>query len=106
MDNLRLKPQESILNPPGFSVLRAATPAEAAAEIRAAYPDATGLHNAAATVGSSSVAAIRAAGFDVIPTPSRRLPRHCRLTHPEGVAGFTDENLERLSRVFTDTTGN
>jgi hypothetical protein len=106
VENLRLKPKEAKLNPPGISVLKTPTPGEAAAEMRAAYPDATGLHEAAKTVGSSTTEAIRGAGFDVIPTPSRRLPNHYRLIHPEGVAGFTDENLARLAQVFTNTTGN
>lgn len=106
VENLRLKPKEAKLNPPGISVLKAPTPGEAAAEVRAAYPDATGLHEAAKTVGSSSTEAIRSAGFDVVATPSRRLPNHHRITHPEGVGGFTDENLTRLAEVFTNTTGN
>lgn len=105
IENFRLKPKEVKLNPPGISVLKTATPGEAAAEMRAAYPDATGLHEAAKTVGSSTIEAIRSAGFDVIPMSSRRLPNHCRLIHPEGAAGFTDDNLARLTEVFTNTTG-
>lgn len=105
VQNLQLKPKEAKLNPPGISVLRTPTPGEAAAEIRAAYPDAAGLHEAARTVGSSTIEAIRSVGFDIILTPSRRLPHHCRLIHPEGAAGFSDENLARLAEVFTNTTG-
>lgn len=105
IDNLRLKPKEAKLNPPGISVLETPTPGEAAAEMRAEYPDATGLHEAAKTVGSSTIEAIRSAGFDVISTLSRRLPKHCRLIHPDGAAGFTDDNLGRLAEVFTNTTG-
>lgn len=106
IENLRLKSQEAGLEPPGISVLHAVTPAGAALELRSAYPDATGLHRAAATIASGTVAAIRAAGFDVIFAPSRRLLNHCRLVHPEGVAGFTDLNLERLRQAFADTNGN
>jgi hypothetical protein len=106
IENLRLKPKETQLNPPGISVLKAPTPGEAASEMRAGYPGATGLHEAAKTVGSSTTEAIRSAGFDVIPVPSRRLPNHHRLTHPDGAAGFTDENLARLAEAFTNTTGN
>ena len=105
IENLRLKPKEATLNPPGISVLKSPTPGDAAAEMRAAYPDATGLHEAAKTVGSSTTGAIRSAGFDVIPAPSRRLPNHHRLIHPEGAAGFTDENLARLAEAFVNTTG-
>jgi len=105
IENLRLKSNEAKLNPPGISVLKTPTPGEAAAQMRAAYPDATGLQEAAKTVGSSTIEAIRGVGFDVIPMPSRRLPNHHRLIHPEGAAGFTDDNLERLAEVFTNTTG-
>lgn len=73
--------------------------------MRAAYPDATGLHEVAKTVGSSTIEAIRSAGFDVMVSPSRRLPNHHRLIHPQGEAGFSDENLERLAAAFTNTTG-
>lgn len=106
VENLRLKSKEAKLSPPGISVLKAPTPAEAAAEMRAAYPDATGLHEAAKTVGSSTTEAIRGAGFDVIPAPSKWLPNHHRIIHPDGLAGFTDEQLARLAEVFTNTTGN
>jgi hypothetical protein len=105
IENLRLKPKEAQLNPPGISMLRTPTPAEAAAEMRAAYPDAAGLHEAAKTVGSSTIEAIRGVGFDVIPMPSRRMPNHCRLIHPDGAAGFIDDYLGRLAEVFTNTTG-
>lgn len=103
VENLRLKPKEAKLPQPGISVLMAPTPG--AAEMRAAYPDATGLHEAAGTVGTSTLDAIRGAGFDVIPTPSNRIPNHHRLIHPDGAAGFTDENLARLAEAFQNTTG-
>ena len=106
VENLRLKPREAKLNPPGISVLKARTAGGAAAEMRAAYPDATGLQEAAKTVGTSTTEAIRGAGFDVIPTPSTRLPNHHRLVHPDGAAGFTDDNLARLAEVFENTIGN
>lgn len=105
VENLRLKPKEAKLALPGISVLVAPTPGEAAAEMRAAYPDATGLSEAAGTIGTSTIDAIRAAGFDVVPTPSNRLPNHHRLIHPDGAAGFTDDNLARLAEVFENTTG-
>jgi hypothetical protein len=105
VENLQLKPKEVQLNPPGISLLKAPMPGEAVAEMRAAYPDAAGLHEAARTVGSSTIEAIRSVGFDVIAAPSRRLPNHYRLIHPEGVAGFTDANLVRLAQVFTNTRG-
>ncbi len=105
MENLRLKPAEAALNPPGISVLKAPTPGDAAAQVRAAFPTAKGLHQSAKTVGSTTEAAIRSAGFDIIPNPTTKLPNRHRIIHPDGVAGFTDENLARLAGVFTNTTG-
>jgi hypothetical protein len=105
VENLRLKPVEATLGPPGISVLKTPTPGEAAAQIRAAFPKAKGLHEATKTVGSTTEEAIRKAGFDIVPNPTKKLPNHHRIVHPEGVAGFTDPNLEKLAEVFTNTTG-
>jgi hypothetical protein len=105
VDNLRLKPAEARLNPPGISVLKAATPGEAAGQIRAAFPDAEGLQEAARVIGSTSATKIRAAGFDVIPNPTRKLPNHHRIIHPDGTAGFRSEDLRKLSEAFTNTAG-
>jgi hypothetical protein len=102
VENLRLKPAEEKLNPPGISILRFPTPAGAAAAIRAAFPRAPGLHALAGTITDE---AVRTAGFDVIPDPSTRLPTHHRLIHPDGVAGFTDANLARLAAASANTTG-
>ena len=60
---------------------------------------------AAGTVGSTTEEAIRSAGFDIIANPTRKLPNHHRIIHPDAAAGFTDENLVRLAGVFTNTTG-
>jgi hypothetical protein len=74
-------------------------------QIREAFPAADELHAAAQVIGSTTVEKIRSAGFDVIPHPTKRLPNHYRLIHPDGVAGFNDANLARLSAVFTETSG-
>jgi len=105
VENLRLKPREATLNPAGISVLHAPSPDEAARQIREAFPTADGLHEVAQVIGSTTVEKIRSAGFDVIPNPTKRLPNHYWLTHPEGVGGFNDVNLARLSAVFTETAG-
>jgi len=105
VENLRLKPREATLNPPGISLLHAPSPGDAARQMREAFPAADGLHEAARTISSTTVDKIRSAGFDVIPNPTRKLPNHYRLIHPDGVAGFNDENLARLSAVFTETSG-
>ena len=70
-----------------------------------AFPAATALHHAAQVIASTAVDKIRQAGFDVLPNPTKTLPQHYRLIHPEGVAGFTDANLLRLSAVFIETSG-
>jgi hypothetical protein len=105
VENLRLKAREATLEPPGISVLEASSPSDAAQQIRTAFPQARVLHHAAATIGSTTAELIRNAGFDVIHFPTRSLPGHHRVIHPNGAAGFTDENLARLSAVFVDTTG-
>jgi hypothetical protein len=105
VENLRLKPQEATLTPPGISLLQAPSPGEAAHQIQEAFPAADRLHEAARVVGSTTVDNIRSAGFDVMPNPTRKLPNHYRLIHPEGARGFNDANLTRLSAVFTDTSG-
>ena len=54
-------------------------------------------------VGSATKETIRAAGFDVMPDPTRRFPNHHRVIHPDGVVGFVDDNLALLSEAFTNT---
>ncbi|WP_437969074.1 DUF6531 domain-containing protein [Sorangium sp. So ce260] len=103
--NLTLKPPEVKLNPPGFSVLAGGTADDAAQAMRQAFPNATKLHELSSTVGTATVGDIRAAGFDVMPDPTRKFPNHARVIHPEGAAGFTPENLARLSEAFTTTGG-
>jgi hypothetical protein len=105
VENLRLKPRETKLIPPGISVLKAPSPGHAARQVREEFPDAEGLHAAARVVGSATADKIRSAGFDLLPNPTRKLPNHYRIIHPEGESGFNDENLSRLSEAFTDTQG-
>jgi hypothetical protein len=54
----------------------------------------------AGLVGSTSAEAIRAAGFEVVTDPSRKFPNHARIIHPDGSAGFSEENRQRLSAAF------
>jgi hypothetical protein len=105
VDNLRLKPAEAALVPPGISVLKAPTPGEAATQVRPAFPKAKGLNDAAKTVGTTTEEAIRSAGFDIMANPTRKLPNHHRIIHPAGAAGFTEDNLTRLAGGFTNSTG-
>ena len=106
VENLRLKPKEATLSPPGISVLKAPSPSEVARQIRKAFPEAEELHEIAKVVGSTTTEKIRSAGFDVLPNPTGRLPNHHRVIHPDGADGFSDESLKRLSEVFTDTQEN
>jgi hypothetical protein len=103
--NLRPSPLDQQENPPGISVLLGGTPQEAAARMRQAFPKSRKWQQGSHTVGTATAAAIRAAGFEVLPDPTSRFPNHGRLIHPAGLAGFTDENLEGLSQAFQDTTG-
>jgi hypothetical protein len=105
-NNLGLKPHEARLDPPGISVLIGGTPAETAAAFRRVFGPKSSLGRAASTVGTAEIERIRAAGFDIILVPTSNFPNHGRVIHPtEGAAGFTPENLERLSQAFTNTTG-
>ena len=82
------------------------TPAQTAADFRRVFGPKSSLGKTARTVGTAELEQIRAAGFDVVPVPTGNFPNHGRIVHPtEGAAGFTPENLQRLSQVFTNTTG-
>jgi hypothetical protein len=105
VENLRLKPREAMFTPAGISVLLGGTPAEAAEQMRQAFPDPTKYARIWAQthiVGSATASAIRQVGFELLPDPSAKFPNHARLTHPEGRAGFSDTNLTRLAGVFQD----
>ena len=103
--NLRLSPLDAQQTPPGISVLLHGTPQEAAAQMRRAFPGSRKWRATAHTVGTTTAAAIREAGFDVVPDPTTRFPNHGRLIHPQGVVGFTDEHMVTLAATFRDTMG-
>ena len=105
VENLRLKAREIQLNPLGISVLKASSPAEAVRQIREIFPNAEELYEVAQVVGSTTVEKIRSTEFDIIANPTRKLPNHHRIIHSDGASGFNDENLKRLSEVFTNTSG-
>ncbi|HFD39937.1 MAG TPA: hypothetical protein ENJ31_08870 [Anaerolineae bacterium] len=102
--NLRLKPIEEELSPPGISVFLGGTPQAAAEQLRRAFPRSSKWRGRQ-VVGTTTVAAVRQVGFDIMPDPTVRFPNHARLIHPAGVVGFVETNLENLSRVFQDTKG-
>ena len=104
--NLKLKPAETNLNPPGISVLVGGTAQQAAGDFRRVFGPHSSLAKKAKVVGTAALDRIRDAGFDVIEDPSTNFPNHGRLIHPtEGAVGFTDENLKRLSQAFSDEKG-
>ena len=106
--NLALKPPEMKLTPPGISVLRAGSPEEAAALAKgvAQREGWSRMSTAAETMGTATAADVRAAGFDVIHDPTKAFgDAHSRLIHPAGEGGFTPENLDALSKVFTNNGG-
>ena len=57
------------------------------------------------TVGTATVAAIRAAGFDVVAAPTGAFPNHARVVHPDGPAQFADDQLTALTAAFLNTEG-
>jgi hypothetical protein len=59
----------------GISVLLHGTPQEAAAQMRRAFPGARKWRETA-QVGTTTAAAIREAGFDVVPDPTTRFPNY------------------------------
>ncbi len=72
--------------------------------MKEAFPNVAKLHRLAKTVGTATEEGIRGAGFDLVPDPTTRFPNHHRLIHPEGIAGFDDDGLGRLSQAFTDSS--
>ena len=103
--NLRLSLLDAQQILPGISVFLHGTPREDAAQMRHAFPGSRKWRETAHTVGTTTAAAIREAGFDVAPDPTTRFPNHTRVMHPQGVAGFTDEHLATLAAIFRDTVG-
>jgi hypothetical protein len=51
-------------------------------------------------VGSTTVAALRQIGFEIVPDPTTRFPNHACLIHPDGIIGFNDANLAKLAQIF------
>jgi len=101
-ENLQLSQLEKELAPPGISVLLGGTPQEAAVQMQNAFPRSRKWHESVQRIGTATVETIRAAGFEIIADPTTRFPNHARLIHPNGFAGFTDANLERLTQAFED----
>ena len=102
---LRLSSLDAKQTPPGISVLLGGTAQGAAAQLRGAFPRSRKWRQTTHTIGTTTAAAIREAGFEIVPEPTARFPNHARLVHPKGVPGFSDENLQILAAAFQNTTG-
>lgn len=73
--------------------------------MRAAFPNSRKWRSIAQTVGTTTAALIRKAGFEIVSDPTGRFSNHARLIHFDGHEGFEDKNLERLTQVFQNVTG-
>ena len=104
-ENFKLKPAEMKLNPPGISVLKGGSPQDAAKQMRDVFSDPkyTKLQESTKTVASSTIEQIEGTGFKVMSDPTKNFPNHHRIIHPEGVEGFSEENLKRLQSVFKNS---
>lgn len=102
--NLQLKPIEKKLIPPGISVFLGGTQRQAAAQLRRAFPRSRKWRGKQ-TVGTTTAAAVRKAGFELVPDPTTRFHNHARLIHKDGIAGFTEANIKKLSQTFQNTKG-
>ena len=91
----KLSRLEKGLDKPGASMI-SGTANEAAAEMRG-HPTFKGNTD---IQGTAKVSDIRAAGFDVIHWPTRDLPNHVRIIHPDGADGFNLENRQKLAEKF------
>jgi RHS repeat-associated protein len=101
-NNLKLRNAEKKLDPPGISLLLAETPEQAAAQVRAAFDPTSKIVLDSHIVGSTTLEAIQATGFDAVPDP-RYFRNHWRLIHPNGIGGFSLENRQTLSKAFFNT---
>jgi len=105
VENLRLSLIDIQQTPPGISLLVGGTPQEAAAQMLSAFPGSRKWRETAHTAGTTTVAAVRETGFEVVPDPTARFPHHARLIHASGIAGFTDDHLTILAATFHNTMG-
>ena len=102
VDNLRLKPKEWTLKPPGISVFIHVSALAVVEQLEQAFPNATRLLADAIVVGTALVSDIRSVGFDVLYDPTKRFPNHARLIRADHGTAREEWELAALSQVFTD----
>ena len=100
LDRLRPNAIDRLAIPPGISVLLYEPAEEASQRMKLEYGDSKKWKKLAGIVATSTAARIAATGFSVIEAPTHTFPNHGRIIHPEGIAAFTGDNLERLSEAF------
>ena len=105
IENLRLKPTELGIDPPGISVLRGDSPVEMAKAFLAALRPSKKLKQYAKVVGSTNEEKIREAGFVLFHNPTSNHANHYRIIHPDGIAGFNEANLTVLAAAFVNVEG-
>lgn len=103
--NLKLKPRERDLNPPGISFLAGFDAKSVALQFKAVML-ARGQIKAAAQATIMGRIPIQSAfkhGFTPMVNPTAAFPNHIRLTHRMGVEGFSNLlNRQKLSQEFTN----
>jgi RHS repeat-associated protein len=113
-ENLKLSNADKLGSPPGVSVLFGASPKDVRSKLRPIAESHEPLYKKAmGAIGSALVASVRATGFDVIDTSNdkstsalNRMRMHGLIIHPEGIVGFSNDNLMMLSTVFKDDPDN
>ena len=104
VENLRLKPRSGPRRPRDLRH-RAPTAKVAANEMRTGLPKAKGAPRGGENHRLDHGRSDSQRRLRYHPHGLHALPNHHRIIHPEGVAGFNDENLARLAEVFVNTTG-
>ena len=86
--------------PPGLSVLLYEGAEDASRRMLREFGESKKWKRKGRIVATTTAAGITAAGFTVIEFPTHTLPNHGRIIHSDGIEGFTEENLRRLSEAF------
>ena len=102
-DKLQLSAGDRSGTPMGLSVLAVESPRDAVMAFRAIWASKNMANNKKSfLVGVTTLAQIRAAGFDAVPSETDNFLNHWTITHPAGEAGFNPENLKNLASKFVD----
>ncbi len=100
---LTLSARDCSADPPGLSVLLYESALDASRRMLREFGELKKWRRFGRIVCTTTAAEIYASGYGVIEFPTHSLPNHGRIIHGDGIAGFTEENLRRLSALFTTT---